>query len=267
VLRAVQIARKLSARSKDLVVLARLSRRSLAVPGFVEQIAELAGGSGVATQLVFAFAQSEMQGMSAADFERLRLLSGSGLRLALDKVTDLRLDGRLLASRGFHFVRVAASLLLEEGASPEVHAADLSGFLMCAGVELIADGIQTEAIVADLLDFDITLAQGAVFSPPRPVRAEVLADGSPSAQPAQSPQGPASVLASHGRRESEARPMAAAAPATLGQAALQEAIDRLRKVQETRAEETSETEEPKGESERRSAWRMLARRVGAPEKR
>ena len=42
------------------------------------------------------------------------------------------------------------------------------------GISLIAERIEAEAVVVDLLDYDVRFGQGFLFSPPRPVRAEAL---------------------------------------------------------------------------------------------
>ena len=58
---------------------------------------------------------------------------------------------------------------------PDIHAADLSDLLGRYGISLIAERIETENQVVDLLDYDVRFGQGFLFSPPRPVRAEALA--------------------------------------------------------------------------------------------
>ena len=42
------------------------------------------------------------------------------------------------------------------------------------GIDLIAERIESEGMVVDLLDYDVRYGQGFLFSPPRPVRAEAL---------------------------------------------------------------------------------------------
>ncbi|HKS61274.1 MAG TPA: EAL domain-containing protein, partial [Xanthobacteraceae bacterium] len=42
------------------------------------------------------------------------------------------------------------------------------------GIDLIAERIESEGTVVDLLDYDVRFGQGFLFSPPRPVRTEVL---------------------------------------------------------------------------------------------
>ena len=49
---------------------------------------------------------------------------------------------------------------------------DLSDLLNRSGISLVADRIESEGQVVDLLDFDLRFGQGFLFSPPRPVRAE-----------------------------------------------------------------------------------------------
>jgi cyclic-di-GMP phosphodiesterase TipF (flagellum assembly factor) len=255
VLRCVQIARKLAARNRDLLLVCNLSPDSLSTPGFVSEVTDLLAASpGLGSQLVFEFSQAEVAAMGSAEFDALRTLGGAGCRFSMDAVTDLRLDGHWLAAHGFRFAKPAAALLLDETSrSTEIHAADLAGLLARYGVELVAESIEAEAMVADLLDYDLRLAQGALFSPPRLVRPEVLTD-EPAAK-----KGPAPSSVPKGA-SSQARPDRPAA--TLGQTALHDVIDKLRKVQKNKAGEVA----PDQGGARRSAWRILARRIGARER-
>jgi cyclic-di-GMP phosphodiesterase TipF (flagellum assembly factor) len=52
---------------------------------------------------------------------------------------------------------------------PTPRAASAAGFAR-SGVRLVAEGVEREADVPDLIDLDLPLAQGTVFSPPRIVR-------------------------------------------------------------------------------------------------
>jgi cyclic-di-GMP phosphodiesterase, flagellum assembly factor TipF len=279
VLRCVQIARRLAAKNRELLVACHLSAASLRAPEFLDQVVDLlAGGSGLAGQLVFFMGQAEYQSLRSDEVERLRPLLAAGCRLGIDQVFDLQLDGRALGAGGARFVKVSASVLLDDQASnAQVHIADLSGLLARYGVEMIASDIDEEGVVADLLDFDLKLGQGNLFSPPRPVRPEVLADGPvphPSAAASAHAPVPAAVsraavdaptrrgasLEPVQRMDRRIAPAADAKPVTLGQVTLLDAVDKLRKVQE------EQTGEPQPQ-ERRSAWRILARRVGAREQR
>ena len=59
-------------------------------------------------------------------------------------------------------------------APTDIHPADLSDLLARFGIDLIAEQIESESMVVDLLDYDVRFGQGFLFSPPRPVRAEAL---------------------------------------------------------------------------------------------
>jgi len=67
-------------------------------------------------------------------------------------------------------------LLLSRTAAPnaDIHPADFSDLLGRYGIDLIAEKIEREGTVVDLLDYDVRFGQGVLFSPPRPVRSEVL---------------------------------------------------------------------------------------------
>ena len=59
-------------------------------------------------------------------------------------------------------------------AKTDIHPADLSDLVGRFGIDLIAEKIESEGSVVDLLDCDVRFGQGFLFSPPRPVRAEAL---------------------------------------------------------------------------------------------
>ena len=59
----------------------------------------------------------------------------------------------------------------------DIHPGDLADLLARSGIDLIAERIESESMVVDLLDCDVRFGQGFLFSPPRPVRAEALQGG------------------------------------------------------------------------------------------
>jgi cyclic-di-GMP phosphodiesterase TipF (flagellum assembly factor) len=81
-----------------------------------------------------------------------------------------------LADRSFRFLKVPAKLLLNKvaGVHTDIDPEDLSDLLARSGIDLIAERIETETTVVDILDYDVRFGQGFLFSPPRPVRAEAL---------------------------------------------------------------------------------------------
>src|SRR6185503_5956859 len=122
------------------------------------------------------FAQKTVRAMGPIETESLAALAELGFRFSMDRVIDLRLEPRDLAGRGFRFVKVPAPLLLNRAGAggADIHPADFSDLLGRFGIDLIAERIESEGTVVDLLDFDVRFGQGSLFSPPRPVRSEVL---------------------------------------------------------------------------------------------
>jgi cyclic-di-GMP phosphodiesterase TipF (flagellum assembly factor) len=86
----------------------------------------------------------------------------------------LRIDPRELADRGVRFIKVPATLLLDQkqAATADIHASDLSDLLGRFGIDLIAERIEGERAVVDLLDYDVRFGQGFLFAAPRPLRPE-----------------------------------------------------------------------------------------------
>jgi cyclic-di-GMP phosphodiesterase TipF (flagellum assembly factor) len=124
---------------------------------------------------VFEFSQTAARAMGPIEQACLATLTDLGFRFSMGHMTDLRVEPRELADRGFRFIKVPAPLLLSRAAtSGDIHPADFSDLLGRFGIDLIAERIENEGTVVDLLDYDVRFGQGHLFSPPRPVRAEVL---------------------------------------------------------------------------------------------
>jgi cyclic-di-GMP phosphodiesterase TipF (flagellum assembly factor) len=69
---------------------------------------------------------------------------------------------------------VPAALLLDlkQTSASDIHPSDLSDLLGRFGIDLIAERIEGERAVVDLLDYDVRFGQGFLFAPPRPLRPE-----------------------------------------------------------------------------------------------
>jgi len=69
---------------------------------------------------------------------------------------------------------VPAALLLDQRqtSASDIHPSDLSDLLGRFGIDLIAERIEGERAVVDLLDYDVRFGQGFLFAPPRPLRPE-----------------------------------------------------------------------------------------------
>ncbi|QPF85989.1 EAL domain-containing protein [Bradyrhizobium genosp. L] len=174
-LRCVQVLRRLMVRSKDVGMFCNVSAATLANPAqFAQCLDFLEANRALAPSFVLEFKQATFRNLGAVESENLAALAQRGYRFSIDHVTDLRLEPRELADRGVRFIKVPAALLLDarHGATTDIHPSDFSDLLGRFGIDLVAERIEGERSVVDLLDYDVRFGQGFLFAPPRPLRPE-----------------------------------------------------------------------------------------------
>src|SRR3954451_15802779 len=200
VFRSVQVVRRLSTKNREVGLSCNTSASTLENGVVFQETVDFVGANRVlAPYLVFEFSQAAVRGIGPIEQECLATLAELGFRFSMDHVTDLRIEPRELADHGFRFIKVPAALLLSRAAaSGDIHPADFSDLLGRFGIDLIAERIEGESTVVDLLDYDVRFGQGFLFSPPRPVRAEVLqglaerqVERAPAAPPGRAAERPA----------------------------------------------------------------------------
>ncbi|MBC9883563.1 EAL domain-containing protein [Bradyrhizobium sp. INPA01-394B] len=174
-LRCVQVLRRLMVRNKDVGVFCNIAASTLGnSTTFAQCLDFLEANRALAPSLVLEFKQSTFRGLGPTETENLAALAQRGFRFSIDHVTDLRIEPRELADRGVRFIKVPASLLLDpkQASASDIHPSDLSDLLGRFGIDLIAERIEGERAVVDLLDYDVRFGQGFLFAPPRPLRPE-----------------------------------------------------------------------------------------------
>ncbi|WP_375466086.1 EAL domain-containing protein [uncultured Methylobacterium sp.] len=186
--RVATIARHLVGRGSEAAVAYGLSPLSLFEPGFLRALARLvAAEPALVGRLVVALPQASWRTLDAEQAGALAAMRGR-IGFTLDRPTDLRFDAAALAGHGVGQVKVPADLLLRPGPArrdlSDIAIEDLVTALARAGIRLVAGNVEAESDVPDLIDLDVPFAQGAVFAPPRPVRADVLAAPPPAPAPA-----------------------------------------------------------------------------------
>jgi cyclic-di-GMP phosphodiesterase TipF (flagellum assembly factor) len=190
VLRCVQIVRRLAAKNRDVSLFLNIAPETLSSGGlFTEILSYLDANRALAPSLVLEFSQAVFRALGPVEQINLAQIAERGFPLSLDHVEDLKLDPRTLAERGVRFIKVPGELMLarKTEAGSQIHPADLADLLARFGIDLVAERIESESLVVDLLDYDVRYGQGFLFSTPRPVRTEILAAEYPAERRASAP--------------------------------------------------------------------------------
>jgi cyclic-di-GMP phosphodiesterase TipF (flagellum assembly factor) len=192
-LRCVQVLRRLMVRNKEVGVFCNVAAATLGNPAtFAQCLDFLEANRALAPSFVLEFKQSTFRNLGPTETEHLAALAQRGYHFSIDHVTDLRIEPRELADRGVRFIKVPAALLLDQkqSSASDIHPSDLSDLLGRFGIDLIAERIEGERAVVDLLDYDVRFGQGFLFAPPRPLRPEgASATGGASSNKAQDSNG------------------------------------------------------------------------------
>ena len=228
-LKSVAILRRLSERSREVGVFLNLSSASLAHPGFFRDfLAFMEKNRDLADMLVLEFPQTSVRAMGPLEQEGMRALKDLGFRFSIDQVGDLKISFQNLADRGFRWAKISADRLLHRAdeLGTDIHPVDLTDYFRRFGMELIADHVEREAEVIDILDYGVRLGQGNLFAPPRPVKIDAAtverASGSALARAvaASATAAPATSATGEATRPSDvvaARAAEAAKPAPTGE--------------------------------------------------
>jgi cyclic-di-GMP phosphodiesterase, flagellum assembly factor TipF len=225
-LRCVQVLRRLMVRNKDVGVFCNVSAATIGNPGTFSQCLDfLEANRALAPSFILEFKQSTFRDLGPAETDNLASLAQRGYRFSLDHVTDLRIEPRELADRGVRFIKVPAALLLDpkQSSASDIHPSDLSDLLGRFGIDLIAERIEGERAVVDLLDYDVRFGQGFLFAPPRPLRPEGAAANGAPAHAAPATGAPATQTQEASKQATEAAPVEPPLPPSqrmIGNAAL-----------------------------------------------
>jgi cyclic-di-GMP phosphodiesterase TipF (flagellum assembly factor) len=191
--RCVQIVRRLAKQDRRIGIFCNISMASLGDDSFFPQFRELlAANRDLAGALVFEIGQAAFDARGSVESRNMAKLADLGFRFSIDKVTNFDLDLQDLARADVKFVKVGAQALLDQlveadgrlvlRAMPDLAAEDFAALTRRYGVELIAEKVESERQVVDVLELDIPYGQGHLFGEPRAIREAVLSEaGSPPA--------------------------------------------------------------------------------------
>jgi cyclic-di-GMP phosphodiesterase TipF (flagellum assembly factor) len=174
---SLQVVRNLATKSRDIGIFFNLAAETLSDRTTMTTIMNaLDANKAIAPSLFIEISQNDFRSPHAIYRDSLHQLRERGFRFAIDHVSDLHIDPQAMAERGVRYLKIGAELLLgrvpQTGA--QVHPADLVDLLGRYGIDLIAEKIESEPVVADLLDYNLGFGQGTLFAPPRPIRSDLL---------------------------------------------------------------------------------------------
>ncbi len=171
--RCVQVVRRLTQKTREIGIFCNISGDTLADVEFFPQFLDyMQANRDLAGQIIFEFAQDVVLNAGPEGERNLRRLSEMGFALSMDHVKTLALDFLRLKAIGFSHLKVHASTLMRgmDGAQAAVAAEDFKKLLSRHGLNLIAERVEDEKTVVQLLDYTVDYAQGYLFGEPRAVR-------------------------------------------------------------------------------------------------
>ncbi|MFZ4807543.1 MAG: EAL domain-containing protein [Hyphomicrobiaceae bacterium] len=170
--RAVKVAQSFQAAGETGAVFCRATGEGL----MSKRLARALSGDAdnpqtAATRVVLSFVHHEVRAFGHAHWTTLADLADQGFRFAVEEVTDLDLDFPGLRNVGFMFAKMSGSQLLQglplrDGIIPPV---EVNRYLASAGITLVVDHIDDEALIGPLRSCGAPLGQGLVFGSPRTV--------------------------------------------------------------------------------------------------
>lgn len=170
-MRCIQALRAELKRTPRLAVFCNLSPATIYDSDFFNQLTDyLESNADLASNLIFEFTYPAIQTMHPRVLENLNAIAAKGFVFSIDHVHSIDLDWEGLRARNFCFAKAPASLLLAASRADEAANARLRAFrkrLGDVGLDLIAEKIEFETHMPEILSLGIDYGQGNLFGPAR----------------------------------------------------------------------------------------------------
>lgn len=189
--RCVQIVRRLAERDRRVGVFCNIAPASLEDPALFPLLLQfLTENRDLSGSVILELAADKFDarsGVMRSNMEKLALL---GFRFSIDQASSLALDLARLQGAGVRFVKVNASHLIDQLRDPQgerpvsninrrIEGGEVSAVLSRYAITLIAEKIEDEASVLEILEYEIPYGQGHVFAGPRPIKTSLMEDTAP----------------------------------------------------------------------------------------
>lgn len=168
--RCIQTLRRIRKSNANVGFFLNISHYTLADREFFREFINLMAQSAeLAPAIVFEFSQRAMDQADDALIGDLERLAQLGYRFSLDQVTHFDINPQILSARHFRYMKIEAERLIAAaragalGEDPEEFKRMLDSF----AIDLIADHIESEPMLLELLDLHLDFGQGYLFGEPR----------------------------------------------------------------------------------------------------
>ena len=134
--------------------------------------------------MIFEISQRAFEERDAVAARNMARMADFGFRFSIDRIVDLDMDLDDMQRAGVRFVKVGGERLLEAVSGYERIAGvdagdiahqDIASLFARRGIELIADRVEEESTVVEVLELDVAYSQGHLFGEPRQVNEDMLA--------------------------------------------------------------------------------------------
>jgi cyclic-di-GMP phosphodiesterase TipF (flagellum assembly factor) len=188
--RCVQIVRRLSKQDRRIGIFCNISPRSLSDEGFFPQFLDfMLENRDLAGSLIFEIGQEAFEGRGAVEARAMSRLTDMGFRFSIDKVNRMAIDLIDLERSGVRYLKAPGHLLIkqlgEQSVRPrsnivrEIEARDVAAVFRRHNVDIIAERVEDEQTVVEILDLDIPFGQGHLFGTPRAIKDSLMEETAP----------------------------------------------------------------------------------------
>ena len=192
--RSVEVVRRLAARDRRVGVFCNVSAHSLEDPHFfpfflnhMEKNRDLAGA------LIFEIRADRFEGRSRQMRAAMERLTALGFRFSIDHAETLEFDLPRMQDAGVRFVKVKGGDMIDQLRDPsgprpissvqrQIAGEEVSAVCSRYGVTLIAEKIEEEVSVVEVLEYAIPYGQGHIFGAPRPIKSSLMEETAPPAE-------------------------------------------------------------------------------------
>jgi cyclic-di-GMP phosphodiesterase TipF (flagellum assembly factor) len=188
--RCVQIVRKLMKQDRRVGIFCNLSPSALADEQFFPQFIDfMRDNRDLAGSVIFEIPQAAYEDRSSLEARAMGKLVDLGFRFSIDKVTNAAIDLPDLERTGVRYVKMPVRVLSEQmlhgdvrprsALTREIAAADIAAVFQRYGIDIIAERIESEDEVLEVLDLDVPYGQGHLFGAPRAIKESLMEETAP----------------------------------------------------------------------------------------